>query len=65
MEFKTAKKVEDLESRAEDALRQIADKMYDRELQEDGYASIVRYGIAFCGKDCEVKTRGCIKQVIA
>lgn len=58
VEFKTAKKVEDLESRAEDALRQIADKMYDRELQEDGYASIVRYGIAFCGKDCEVKIRG-------
>ena len=55
VEFKTAKNVEDLGNRAGDALQQIADKMYDRELLEDGYTAIVRYGISFCGKDCEVK----------
>ena len=58
VEFKVAQKYEDLDKKAEEALEQIEDKAYERELRDDGYASIVRYGIAFFGKNCEVKVRG-------
>ena len=37
------------------ALRQIDERDYARELEDDGYAMVYRYGIAFCGKDCVVK----------
>lgn len=57
LEFKVAKKYTDLEKRADEALKQIADKCYDRELMDDGYASVVHYGIAFFGKNCEVKVQ--------
>ena len=30
-------------------------EQYARELEDDGYAVVYRYGIAFCGKDCMVK----------
>ena len=55
LEFKVAKRFNQLEKRAEDALRQIEEKQYVREVNDDGYASVVRYGIAFFGKDCMVK----------
>ena len=53
-EFKIAKKVSDLEAVAEEAIQQINDKKYDIEVINDGYENIVKYGIAFCGKDCYV-----------
>ena len=33
-----------------------------RELNDDGYASVVRYGMAFFGKDCVVRMEegGCL-----
>ena len=40
---------------ADEALRQIAEKQYAAELNDDGYDIIGNYGIAFCGKDCLVK----------
>ena len=55
VEFKVAKKVKDLEKMADEALRQIAEKQYAAELNDDGYDIIGNYGIAFCGKDCLVK----------
>lgn len=55
VEFKVAKTYRELERRAEDALAQIAEKAYIRELIDDGYESVVCYGIAFFGKDCEVR----------
>lgn len=55
VEFKVAKTYRELANRAEDALAQIAEKNYGRELIDDGYESVVCYGIAFFGKDCEVR----------
>lgn len=55
VEFKVAKAYRELAGRAEDALAQIADKAYARELVDDGYESVVCYGVAFFGKDCEVR----------
>lgn len=31
------------------------DRKYAQELEDDGYETVYRYGIAFCGKDCLVK----------
>ena len=55
VEFKVAKAYRELAGRAEDALAQIAEKAYARELVDDGYESVVCYGVAFFGKDCEVR----------
>ena len=55
IEFKIAKNIDDLEKRADDALKQIEEKGYDMELRSEGYKNIIRYGISFCEKDCYVK----------
>ena len=55
MEFKVTKRYQELEQAAEAALRQIEDRQYVQELNDDGYAKTACYGIAFCGKDCFVK----------
>lgn len=55
VEFKVAKTYRELGKRAEDALEQIKEKAYVRELEDDGYESVVCYGISFFGKDCEVR----------
>ena len=55
LEFKVAKKFNELDKAVDRALEQIEDKGYAKELEDDGYATVYRYGIAFCGKDCVVK----------
>ena len=55
VEFKVAKKLRDLEKKADEAIRQIEDRQYAAELLDDGYETVGKYGIAFCGKDCLVK----------
>lgn len=55
LEFKVADKLKLLDKKAEEALKQIEDKGYARELHDYDYETIYRYGIAFCGKDCLVK----------
>lgn len=50
IEFKTAEKEEQLEEKAQEALRQIAERGYDAEMKGRGVAAVRRYGIAFCGK---------------
>ena len=55
IEFKIAKNIDDLEKRADDALKQIQQKGYDMELRSEGYKNIIRYGISFFEKDCYVK----------
>jgi len=57
IEFKIAKKIDNLEKRAEDALKQIEDKGYDMELRSEGYKNIIRYGISFYEKDCYIKMK--------
>ena len=57
IEFKIAKDIDDLEKRAEDAIKQIENKKYDMELRSEGYKNIVKYGIAFYQKDCLIKIK--------
>lgn len=42
---------------ADEAIRQTEDRQYIAELMDDGYGTVGKYGIAFCGKDCLVKFR--------
>ena len=58
IEFKTTKDFEELDQKADEAIRQIVDRKYDAELRNDGYKYISYYGIAFCGKECAVHWRG-------
>ena len=57
MEFKAvpASEKEKLSDLAEEALRQTADREYHRDLEDRGVKNIVRYGIAFSGKNVEVR----------
>ena len=55
LEFKVAKKFRELEQKAREALLQIEDRQYVRELNDDGYEKVARFGIAFFGKDCVVR----------
>lgn len=58
VEFKVARKPGELGRKADEALEQIEDRQYAAELYDDGYETVGRYGIAFCGKDCLVKCGG-------
>ncbi len=57
IEFKIAKDIDELEKRADDALKQIEDRKYDEELRSEGYKNIVCYGISFYQKDCLIKMK--------
>ncbi|MDE6606478.1 MAG: ATP-binding protein [Lachnospiraceae bacterium] len=54
VEFKVAKSIKELEKKAEEAIQQIKDRNYIRELNDNGYEVVHKYGIAFFGKDCHV-----------
>ena len=54
-EFKCVKTIDEAPAAAKEALKQIEDKHYDTELREEGYKAIIKYGIAFCKKDCFVE----------
>jgi len=55
IEVKIAKVARDLEKMADAALAQIEKMKYDNELEHEGYTNIIKYGIAFYRKDCEIK----------
>lgn len=57
MEFKavSSSEKEKLPKLAEEALSQAKDKNYAQDLEDRGVSNIVRYGIAFSGKNVEVK----------
>lgn len=55
-EFKIASKFKEMDSKCNEALKQIEDKHYDYDLEEDGYTDIKKYGICFYKKRCLVKT---------
>lgn len=58
MEFKAipASEKDRLAKEAEEAIKQIDRLHYTQELEERGICTIIKYGIAFSGKDVEVKT---------
>lgn len=55
LEFKVADKLKQMDKKADEALQQIEERGYARELHDDDYETVYRYGVAFCGKDCLVK----------
>ncbi|WP_238917852.1 AAA family ATPase [Clostridium sp. YIM B02555] len=54
IELKVAKNIDELEVKAEEAIKQIEVKGYDSELRSEGYKNILKYGISFYRKDCFV-----------
>lgn len=59
MELKWKKdlSVDKLDGLADEALAQIDDMRYDAEMKEDGMKDILKFGIAFSGKEVSVKTK--------
>ncbi|MFI3202068.1 MAG: PD-(D/E)XK nuclease domain-containing protein, partial [Eubacteriales bacterium] len=57
MEFKVAEKVVEIESKVQEALNQVEDRKYRVGLEDEGYADILEYGIAFYKKTCVVRRR--------
>lgn len=55
LEVKVSKSIDDLETDAEKAVKQIYDNKYMDELRTEGYRKIDCCGIAFYRKDCEVR----------
>ena len=55
LELKWTKEMREICAESEDALRQIDKGMYIKELEQECYTDIVKYGIAFCKKRCEVR----------
>ena len=54
MEFKVAGDESELSQKAKEALSQIESKKYMTDLNKENIDQIWKYGIAFCGKKCEV-----------
>lgn len=58
IEAKWSGKGFDLETECEGALKQIQERQYTRQLQTEGFETILCYGAAFHGKECLVKLAG-------
>lgn len=56
LKWKKALSTEELDRLAEDALVQIEDMRYDSEMKEEGIKEILKFGIAFTGKNVCIKT---------
>ncbi|MCL2283454.1 MAG: PD-(D/E)XK nuclease domain-containing protein, partial [Fibromonadales bacterium] len=54
-EFKVAKKAKEMPAECENALQQIENNNYAAYWADEGYTDILKYGIAFYRKDCEVR----------
>lgn len=54
MEFKAIKNPAGLPASAREALMQIGEKQYDTDMRDRGIKEIVKYGIAFAGKNVEI-----------
>ena len=55
LEIKVARTYQELESKCDEALRQIDEQKYEEALRQEGYSDILKYGIAFYRKECMVK----------
>ncbi len=54
-ELKATKEFKQLPYLCENALKQIEDKKYADDWIDNGYKNIIKYGIGFCGKSCEIR----------
>lgn len=57
IELKCTASPRKMEDKCQEALNQIEVKHYDDELIEEGYEDIIKYGIAFCKKNCLVRVK--------
>lgn len=57
LELKCTASPRKMEDKCQEALNQIEVKHYDDELIEEGYEDIIKYGIAFCKKNCLVRVK--------
>ena len=57
IEIKVCNKPKEIFTKCDEALKQIEDKHYEDELNEQGYENIIKYGMAFFRKDCLVKIK--------
>ena len=55
LEIKVVRTYQELESKCDEALRQIDEQKYEEALRQEGYSDILKYGIAFYRKECMVK----------
>lgn len=56
IEIKVAKTYQELETKCNEALRQIEDRKYEEPLRQEGYSDILKYGVSFYRKECMVKS---------
>jgi len=54
-EFKIAKTFDQLPTACEKALKQIEEKNYAADWDKEGFKNIIKYGIGFYGKRCEIR----------
>jgi hypothetical protein len=57
-ELKHTTEMEEIQKKRDEALKQIVDGKYAKELGNSCYNDIIKYGIAFCKKSCEVGSVG-------
>ena len=57
IELKVCDKPKEIFTKCDDALKQIEEKKYEEELNEEGYEDIIKYGISFYRKDCIIKMK--------
>ena len=50
-----SKEYRDIDKKTQEAIDQIEEKKYEQELKNKGYENIIKYGIAFCDKECKIK----------
>jgi len=55
LELKCTHDMREIVKLSEEAVKQIADGKYAEELETECYTDIIKYGIAFCKKSCEVR----------
>ncbi|MBE6103247.1 MAG: hypothetical protein E7200_14500 [Selenomonas ruminantium] len=55
LEFKVAEKEDEMPERAREALAQIQENDYIAEFEKRGVQEVWQYGIAFCGKKCQIE----------
>lgn len=56
-ELKVAKTYQEMEIECDRALAQIEEMQYEKELQNEGYQKIIKYGVCFYKKECLVKAK--------
>ena len=58
LEIKHVKKYTEMEAGGNQALEQIEEQQYEKGILEEGYGSVISYGICFCKKSCLVAVHG-------